>query len=116
MAIPDFPAFARIQVDSYSETADYGVIRTDMDGLPKQRPRWSKPIVTRTVKVFVGNASNKVAFDAFVRTDLSGGAGWFNFVDPVDGVTKQGRLVSGKVEWATPGRAWFFNAQIESIG
>ncbi|ARP86300.1 hypothetical protein [Bordetella genomosp. 9] len=116
MAVPDFPPYACIQLDGYSESADFGVIRSEMDGLAKQRPRWSKPIVTRTVKVKVGDRANKLAFDAFVRNDLAGGSGWFNFTDPVDGVTKQGRLVSGTVQWSTPGRIWFFNAQIESIG
>jgi hypothetical protein len=116
MAVPDFPGYACIQLDGYGESSDYGVIRSDMDGLAKQRPRWSKPIVTRAVKILVGDKSNKVSFDTFVRDDLAGGSGWFNFTDPVDGVTKQGRLVSGKVDWATPGRVWFFTAQIETLG
>lgn len=116
MAIPDFPAYARIQLDGYGEAPDYGVIRTEMDGLAKQRPRWSKKINPRTVKVLVGQKANKIAFDDFLGTDLNGGAGWFSFVDPVDGITKQGRIVGGKIQWSTPGRVWFFNAQIETLG
>ena len=116
MAVPDFPAYARILLDGYGETPDYGVIRSEMDGLAKQRPRWSKKINARSVNVFVGNKVNKVAFDAFMANDLSGGSGWFNFVDPVDGVSKQGRIVSGKVQWSTPGRVWIFNDQIETLG
>jgi len=116
MAVPNFPAYACIQLDGYGETSDYGLIRSEMDGLAKQRPRWSKPIVTRTIKVKVGDKSAKAAFDVFVRDDLAGGSGWFSFTDPIDGVVKQGRLVGGKVDWSTPGRIWFFSGQIETLG
>lgn len=116
MAVPALPSYVRIMLDGYSETPDYGVIRSEMEGLAKQRPRWSKRINTRSVKLIVGPVSNKLAFDEFVRSDLAGGTGWFSFMDPVDGQVKQGRFVGGALQWSTPGRVWFLNTQIESIG
>jgi hypothetical protein len=115
MSVPTLPSYACIQLSGYSESADYGVLRTDMDGLAKQRPRWSKPIVTRTLRLSVGEKANKIAFDGFVRNDLAGGSGWFNFTDPVDEQLKQGRFVAGTLSWSTPGRVWFLDAKIETL-
>ncbi|OZI61550.1 hypothetical protein [Bordetella genomosp. 11] len=116
MAIPNFPAYARMIRDGFTEKRDFGVIRSDMDGLAKQRPRWSKPVVTRSVTVMVQGREDKAAFDAFVADDLDGGSGWFTFKDPVDGATKQGRFVAASLQWSVQGEVWLQQAQLESIG
>jgi hypothetical protein len=116
MAIPDFPPYARIITDGFTEKRDFGVIRTDMDGLAKQRRRWSDPIVTRSVAILVKSRDDKAAFDAFVADDLAGGSTWFTFKDPVDGVNKSGRFVAGSQQWSAQGENWLQQAQIESIG
>ena len=39
--IPDFPDYARILLDGFSEKPSFGVLRTEMDaGVAKQRARW----------------------------------------------------------------------------
>jgi len=112
-----FPPYAKLLLAGYGEESDYGVLRTETDaGIAKQRARWSKAIVTREVQILVMNAADKVAFDDWMRADLAGGAGWFDFTDPLDRVVKQARFVGGKVKWTSPGRVWTAQGQIESIG
>lgn len=112
-----WPAYAKILLEGFNERPDYGVLRTDMDnGIAKQRPRRSLPIVTRDVTVLVLSAEDKQQFDAWFRDDLYGGTGWFSWTDPVDGVTKQGRFVGGQLTWASPGKVWKAQVQIETLG
>lgn len=111
-----FPTYARILLAGYGEEPDYGVIRTEMDGLAKQRPRWSKPIVARDVNIMVRSRADKALFDEWIETDLNGGAGWFSWTDPLNGVTKQTRIVGGKYKWSSPGVIWLAQCQIETIG
>lgn len=112
-----FPTYATILLAGFSESADYGVLRTNMDGgLAKQRARWSVPIVTRDATIMVQSKADKALFDAWMKTDLAGGAGWFTWLDDVDGASKQARIVSGTVKWTTPGVAWLAQCQIETLG
>lgn len=112
-----FPEYAAVLLAGYGEEADYGVLRTEMDGgIVKQRARWSKPIVTRDAQIKVNDTANKLLFDEWVRSDLHGGAGWFDWTDCVDGVTKQARIVGGKIKWESPGVIWLGQCQIETIG
>lgn len=113
---PNFPSYACILLEGYSEQADFGVIRSDMDGLAKQRPRWTKPIVTRQATVGVKSLLDRNAFDSWFRNALFSGVGWFTFTDPNDGVAKQGRFVNGDLAWTSPGVVWHAAVQIESIG
>lgn len=112
-----FPSYAKILLSGYAEEADYGVLRTEMDnGIAKQRPRRSIPIVTRTVVIHVETLEEKNAFDMWRRVDLFGSAGWFDWTDPLDGVTKQTRIVDGKLQWTSPGKVWRASGQIETVG
>lgn len=112
-----FPNYACILREGYTESSDYGVLRTDMDGgIAKQRSRWSKPIVMRQVTIHVDNKTDKASFDAWMKTDLNGGAGWFDYTDPVDGVTKQARIKGGLIQWSTPGVVWRGTCELETIG
>lgn len=111
-----FPQYAKILLAGFKEEADFGILRTDMDGgIAKQRPRWTTPIVTRDVNIHVDSIDQKNAFDQWVKSELNGGAGWFDWVDPLDGVEKQARFVSGKVAWTSPGKVWRAAAQIETV-
>ncbi len=85
-------------------------------GIAKQRARWSKPIVTRDAQVLVDTKENKLAFDIWMRDELAGGAGWFDFTDCVAGVTKKARFVAGKVTWSAPDGIWVAACQLETIG
>lgn len=116
MAIPTLPSYAGITTDGYTEKRDFGVIRSDMDGLAKQRPRWSKPIVTRTLTILLKGRDEKGAFDDFISDDLAGGSGWFTFRDPVRLISKQGRFVANTMQWSAQGENWLMQAQIETLG
>lgn len=112
-----FPNYAKVLLSGYSEEADYGVLRTEMDnGIAKQRPRRSLPIVTRTVVIHVETLADKNAFDTWRQIDLSGSSGWFDWLDPLDGVVKQTRIVGGKLQWTSPGKVWRAAGQIETVG
>lgn len=112
-----FPTYATIILAGYGEEADYGVLRTDMDGgIAKQRARWSTPIVTRDVQIKVSNKADKSLFDVWAATDLNGGAGWFDWTDCLDGVAKQTRIVGGKYKWSSPGVIWLAQCRIETLG
>lgn len=112
-----FPSYACVMLEGYEEKASYNVLRTQMDsGLAKQRARNSLPIVTRNVRIKVSNKTDKGLFDAWVKTDLSGGVGWFTYIDPVDGVSKQARFISGEVSWTSPGVVWIASAEMETLG
>ncbi|QQB32223.1 hypothetical protein I6I07_16050 [Achromobacter deleyi] len=111
-----FPPYARIIDAGYSKKSDYGVLRTDMDGgIAKQRPRWTTPIVTRTVTILVHSVQDRDAFDAWMANEIRGGAGWFDWTDE-SGVLKQARIVGGDVSWTTPGSVWTGQARLETVG
>lgn len=116
MPLPTFPAYARLLREGFDESPNFGVQRSEMDGsVAKQRPRFSKPIVTRSATLLVDG--QKAAFDVWFRDDLNGGAGWFSWRDPVDGATKNARIVSGKLQWRPVSPTlWQASVQIETLG
>jgi len=115
---PVFPEYACILVEGYTESPDYGVLRTEMDGgLAKQRARWSKPIVTREVTIIVKSDEHKEAFDEWAEEKLSGAVGWFNWQVPRSERIVKARIVGGEYQWQEPlGRTWRAVCQLETIG
>lgn len=113
-----FPTYAKLIVAGYGEEADYGVLRSEMDnGIAKQRARFSTPIVTRDATVIVMSLADKQTLDAWIGTDLSGGAAWFTWTESLTGNSVQARLVSGKLKWGEPqGTVWQATCQIETLG
>lgn len=118
MALPEFPADILVVRAGYTESADHGVVRTDMDGgIAKQRARWSLPIVTRQVTLLARSLDAKTAMDAFVANELAGGAKWFTWSNPASGAHQRARLVGGAVEWSPQGSSvWQASCQIETLG
>ncbi|WP_083339131.1 hypothetical protein [Chromobacterium sphagni] len=119
MAMPEFPAYALMLADGYTEEANYGLLRTEMDGgLPKQRRRFSQPIITRTITIKVRSDLERAKFDNWFRYDIDGGVGWFIFLDPMAGTQKTGRISGAPpYRWQWDGRQrWSAQLQIESIG
>lgn len=112
-----FPTYAAILKSGRTQKADYGVLRTDMDGgITKQRPRWTTPIVTRQVTVQVRSTADRERFDSWMAVDLNGGTGWFDWRD-LDGQIKQARIVGGSLEWERAGASlWNGQAQLETVG
>ncbi|HHJ11889.1 MAG TPA: hypothetical protein ENK00_01810 [Chromatiales bacterium] len=91
-----FPTYGRILLDDYGEEPSPATLRTDMEsGPPKQVQVLSRVMVTRTVTVLYTNTEYK-NFKTWFRDTVSRGADWFDFVDPVDGVTRQSRIVSSR--------------------
>ncbi|MGB3290931.1 MAG: hypothetical protein WBA83_16790 [Burkholderiaceae bacterium] len=111
-----FPSYAKILLAGFAEEPDYGVLRTPTDsGIAKQRPTRSKANVTRDATILVLSRADKLLFDVWVKTDINV-AGWFDWLDPLDGVTKKTRIVGGKYKWSSPGRIWLATCQLETIG
>lgn len=112
-----FPTYARLILEGYSETPDYGVLRTEMDnGLAKQRARRSKPIVSRNAAVMVQSLEDRLEFDQWMDQDLHGGAGWFDF-RALAGTVRPARIVGGRISWTSPGGGiWLGQVQIETVG
>lgn len=112
-----FPDYAKILLNGFDEKPDFGVLRTETDGgISKQRPTRSLPIVRRNAQVLVSGLADKLAFDSWFRQDLNGGAGWFDWTDPLDETVKQARFVGGDLTWTSPGVAWIAQVQIETVG
>lgn len=112
-----FPSYAKVLLGGFSQKSDFSVLRSEMDGgLAKQRPRRSKPIVTRAISILVTRLADQQAFDQWVAVDLSGGTAWFDWVDPLDRKTKQARFVDGDITWSSPGIVWTAQAKIETLG
>lgn len=132
MPLPALPDYVMVELDSYSEKADYGLQRTDTDGgLPKQRPTRSLPITTRGCTLLLDGAIAKSKFDYWVRYDLAGGSGWFALdlfsgqaalvLDFARGYYGQNRPVvarfTGPLEMKPRGRdKWSCSTTIETIG
>ncbi|WP_434359920.1 hypothetical protein NF212_06540 [Parasalinivibrio latis] len=115
--MPLLPPYVRLAFD-YGETLDRGVIRTDMDGgIAKQRPRYSRAIRTRHVKLVVLSLADKLAFDRWWDTELNGGAEWFTYPDPLRGGTETARFVTASLAWRAVNRdVWEAQSDIESLG
>lgn len=110
-----WPSFAKARVEGFDEAPDYGVLRTEMDGgLAKQRTKYSKPIVTRSVS-FSCSLPEKELFRSFMEAaDVTG---WFNWTDPTSNIVKKARIFGGKVAWsAADGLRVIGKLQLETIG
>ena len=93
-----YPAYGLFLFDGYSEKPESSVIRSQMEsGPPKQAKVKSKLRVVRPAKYRYSHAEY-LTFKVFVKTTLFLGADWFDWKDPVDGATKQGRIVDGVYE------------------
>lgn len=93
------PSYATLLFDGYKEQPQPGVIRTDVEtGPAKQTKTKSRVTVQRPVKIKFSSLANYVSFKGWVKDDISYGADWFNWTDPVDSTTKLGRMVGGQYE------------------
>lgn len=120
MTTPTFPIYATILYSGFSIKRETAIIRSDMEsGPPKQAKVRSKPMVTRTVKIYLPTLANFQSFETWYSSDISEGALWFNFTDPVYGTSTLGRFVNGGYT-ATPMvggvAAWEVSAKIETWG
>lgn len=94
-----FPAYAKIAYDGFTQTPQVAVSRTDMeDGPPKQFKRRSRVMVERPLQVYLNSKTDYDNFYTWFKTDINRGASWFDWVDPYDGATKQGRIKGGRID------------------
>jgi hypothetical protein len=98
-----FPDYAILLSEGFGMERDPLVSRTPMeDGFMKQAEFGSVGLVTRTVKYGFRSSSQYLDFIAWHRVVIKNGALWFNWLDPVDGVVKQARIVGGKIAREEP--------------
>jgi len=111
------PSSVRLLLNGYADSADYGVLRTEMDGgIAKQRPRRSLPVVTREATLMVHSLGDRLSFDAWARDEIQGGTGWFDF-QTLDGTVRPARFVGGDIRWSSRGAGvWLAQVQIETLG
>lgn len=94
-----FPSYLVLTPDNFSEQPQPAVWRTEMEGgMPKQLKRHTRVLVERPVLYLAVSKANYLSFLTFVRTTINNGTDWFDWTDPVDGLTKLARIKGGKYE------------------
>lgn len=91
-----FPSYANILRAGFSQQRESALQRTEMEsGPPKQTKVRSRVMVRRQMLVQFVTVADYQSFLTWFQTDVAYGADWFDWTDPVDGVTKQARIVAG---------------------
>lgn len=115
-----WPSYAGLRVEGFAEVRESAVERTEMEsGPPKQARVRSRVMVRREVVVYLETKADYVAFVAWFRDSIAEGADWFTWTDPVDGASKQARVVAGEGLRAQPSpglRYWTIPLMIETWG
>lgn len=113
-----FPSYADILIDSYSVNRESALLRSEMEsGPPKQAKIKSRVMITHNVQIYIATKANYLSFQTWFSNDISEGADWFDFTDPISGSTIQARFVGGELT-ASPLSAkleqWKISAKLES--
>ena len=94
-----FPAYAKILRAGFSEKRGKAVEHSEMeDGFVKQARVRSRVMIQRPVSVLLNSKADYLAFVEWFKTDISEGADWFNWNDPVSGTVKSVRFVANGLE------------------
>ena len=113
-----FPNYANILIDSYSVNRESALLRSEMEsGPPKQAKIKSRVMVTHNVKIYISSKTDYQSFQTWYANDISQGADWFDFVDPISGSTIQARFVGGELTSSPMTAAleqWTISAKLES--
>jgi hypothetical protein len=105
MTTPVWPTYAEIQFAGYAEQPESAVIQTEMDDGPaKLRRTKSRVMVRRPITAHLRTLSAYQSFMTWFRAadQANRGAAWFDWTDPVDGVTKLARIMGGQITEARP--------------
>lgn len=90
-----FPSYAKVLAGPFGMSRASAVDRTSMeDGFVKQSKVRARVLVKRKIQVMLLTQANYNSFILWFQGDINYGADWFDWVDPVDGVTKLARIVS----------------------
>lgn len=94
-----FPSIGKINLSSYTEKPESAVLRSEMESGPsKQALIKSRVMVPRSVTLLF-DATEYATFKAWFKSaDCLSGANWFDWVDPIDGATKQARIKNGEYD------------------
>lgn len=115
----NFPTYAGISIDGFSEKYKSQLTRSDMEGgIPKQAKTASTCMVERPVTIILKSRADYQAFVAWYRITINAGASWFNWTDPVSNTVKQARFLASDLE-AQPSSGlivWRVKATLETIG
>lgn len=113
-----FPSYARVLLAGFNQARESGVTRTQMEsGPPKQLKTKSRVLVTRSVRVLFNSKTDFLTFVTWFQSTVNFGADWFTWTDPVDGVSKNARIVGSlgrEAPVAGGDGAWSVDAQIET--
>ena len=114
------PSYVQILFRDFQQKRESVVLRTEMElSLPRQARIRSRPMVTRSAKLYIQTKANFLLFEEWFKTDIDEGALWFDFYDSVSEATVQARFVGGGYT-ARPMTAaleqWEIEANIESWG
>jgi hypothetical protein len=91
--------------NSYSKIPAPVVLRTDMESGPaKQRP-WASYTYEQNSVTYLFSNTEYTAFRNWFYNTAGMGSLAFNWVDPADGVTKDGRIVNGQINVGEPSSA-----------
>ena len=112
-----FPAYAQILYKDFSQNRESALIRTEMEsGPPKQARIKSRVMVTQNIKIYLASKADFASFQSWYKNDITDGADWFDYVDPITGSTIQARFRDGGYN-SSPMTAdlqnWELSAQIE---
>jgi hypothetical protein len=90
------PAYCRLQFDGFKRQRASGVERSEMEAGPtKQLQTTSSVLVTVPVTILIDSNADYLAFLTWFKVTHKRGGNWFDWNDPMDGVTKSTRIAGG---------------------
>lgn len=99
-AFPSYPIL--VEWSSYKVNRNTAVQRTSMeDGFAKQTKRFSRVLVTRSVKYQMTKAEY-ATFLTWFNTTVNRGSDWFDWTDPNTNTVKTARIVNGQLDEEVP--------------
>lgn len=115
-----WPFYAKFLADGFSVRRESALMRTDMETGPAKQARVrSRVLVQRSGSILLETKAEYLAFVAWFANDISEGASWFDWTDPVDGVLKTARIAASEGLEQSPLaalRAWRVRLTIETWG
>jgi len=98
----EFPTYAQILADGFTESFDPAVERTDMErGVPKQRLINTQVLVKLNATLLFRSAADVDAFEAWYF-DAIKRIGWFQMKHPRTGATITARFEGGSIGSLSP--------------
>lgn len=98
-----FPSYMKLILAGLAFEREGALTRTDMEiGPPKQAVQKTRVMLTRKVTYAADTKTDYLNFIAWHKTTINYGVAWFDWTDPVDGVTKKARIVNGKLDEEKP--------------